>query len=54
MLDNLLILMLVIMAFTPFLLIAAVIEQYSKYIKSVKADELARKHRAYVEQHCKR
>lgn len=52
--ENLFILLLVIIAFTPILLVAALIEQYSKYIKSVKADELARKHRAYVEQHCKR
>ena len=52
--ENLLILSLVVASFLPILLVAALIEQYGKYIKSVKDDNLARKHRAYVEQHCKR
>ena len=52
--ENLFILLLVIIAFTPIILIAALIEQYAKFVKSVKDDNLARERREYVEQNLMR
>ena len=54
MLDNLLLLSLVVASFLPILLVAALIEQYGKFVKEVKADELARERREYVEQNLMR
>lgn len=54
MLENLFILLLVFIAFLPFLLIGALIELNDRNNKIERDIKLARKRREYVEQYCKR